>query len=236
MSRKLQALHAGLTQKGCTKRYNKVVERLGRLKERYKRVAEQYELRVERAQAARGVPAELAWGAARRSINSPAGRRWRWRRAGSATTSMRERTVRARTYVLNTSHTDRGLRRVARTHWQPTEIEATFRSLKSEIGLRLIWHAKQNRIRAHLFVSVLAYHGVHVLRHRLGAQGMHDSWETIRRKLASWMRLTTTLVTAGGERIECCRACRPDQAAAGLALAAGVQRQLYRVRTRMPID
>ncbi|MYG04269.1 MAG: hypothetical protein F4173_18900 [Acidobacteriia bacterium] len=50
----LQALHAGLTKKGCTKRYDKVVERLGRLKERYKRVAGQYELRVERAPAASG--------------------------------------------------------------------------------------------------------------------------------------------------------------------------------------
>ena len=35
----LQALHAGLAKKGCTKRYEKVVERLGRLKERYKRVS-----------------------------------------------------------------------------------------------------------------------------------------------------------------------------------------------------
>ena len=48
---------------------------------------------------------------------------------------------------------------MARTYWQPTEIEATFRSLKSEIGLRPIWHAKQERIRAHLFIAVLAYHG-----------------------------------------------------------------------------
>ena len=50
----LQALHAGLTKKGCTKRYDKVVERLGRLKERYERVAGQYELRVERAPVASG--------------------------------------------------------------------------------------------------------------------------------------------------------------------------------------
>ena len=30
----------------------------------------------------------------------------------------------------------------------------------------------------------------------------HDSWQMIRRKLASCMRLTSTLVTGGGERIE----------------------------------
>lgn len=93
--------------------------------------------------------------------------------------------ARAGRYVLRTSHTDWDLERVARTYWQLTEIEATFRSLKSEIGLRPIWHAKQDRIRAHVFVAVLAYHGVHLQRYRLGAQGIHDSWETIRRKLAN---------------------------------------------------
>ena len=142
--------------------------------------------------------------------------------------------ARAGTYVLRTSHTDWDLERVARTYWQLTEIEATFRSLKSEIGLRPIWHAKRDRIRAHLFIAVLAY-AVHLLRRRLGAHGMHDSWETIRRKLSNWMRLTTTLVTAGGERIECRQDSRPDPEAAALARAAGVQPELHRVRTRTPL-
>ncbi len=144
--------------------------------------------------------------------------------------------ARAGTYVLRTSHTDWDLERVARTYWQLTEIEATFRSLKSEIGLRPIWHAKQDRIRAHLFIAVLAYHAVHLLRRRLGAHGCHDSWETIRCKLANWMRLTTTLVTADGERIECRQDSRPDAEAAALARAVGVPPQLHRVRTRTPLD
>ena len=175
----LQALHAGLAKKGCTKRFDKVVERLGRLKERYKRVAGQYAIRVEPAAAETGsLAAAVLW-----ERNDQHARK----------------DARAGTYVLRTSHTDWDLERVARTYWQLTEIEATFRSLKSEIGLRPIWHAKQDRIRAHLFIAVLAYHAVHLLRRRLGAHGCHDSWETIRCKLANWMRLTTTLVTADGE-------------------------------------
>ena len=229
----LQALHAGLTKKGCTKRYDKVVERLGRLKERYKRVSGQYELRVQRAQAASDESADAAGQEPRKqSSQPPLAAAVRWQRNDQHA----RKDARAGTYVLRTSHTDWDLERVARTYWQLTEIEATFRSLKSEIGLRPIWHAKQDRIRAHLFIAVLAYHGVHLLRCRLGAQGMHDSWETIRHKLANWMRLTTTLVTAGGERIECRQDSRPDQAAAALARAAGVQPQLHRVRTRTPIE
>ena len=74
-------------------------------------------------------------------------------------------------YVLRTSHTDWDLDRVLRTYWRLTEIEATFRSLKSELGLRPIWHHKDERVSTHLFIAVLAYHGVHLIRTRLQARG-----------------------------------------------------------------
>ena len=83
---------------------------------------------------------------------------------------------------------------------------------------------------------MLAYHAVHLLRTRPGERGISDSWETIRSKLSTWMRLTTTLVTADGEHIECRQDTRPDAEAAALARAAGVQPQLHRVRTRTPLD
>ena len=250
----LQALHAGLAKKGCTKRFDKVVERLGRLKERYKRVAGQYAIRVEQAAAATGRPPAARSGNA--SGNASGATDKRGTAASQASAASRQpakpvlatavlwerndqharKDARAGTYVLRTSHTDWDLERVARTYWQLTEIEATFRSLKSEIGLRPIWHAKQDRIRAHLFIAVLAYHAVHLLRRRLGAHGCHDSWETIRCNLANWMRLTTTLVTADGERVECRQDSRPDAEAAALARAVGVPPQLHRVRTRTPLD
>lgn len=74
--------------------------------------------------------------------------------------------LRTGTYVLRTSHVDWDPVRLAETYWRLNEVEATFRSLNGEIGLRPIWHAKQDRIRAHLFRAVLAYHGVHP--HQLG--------------------------------------------------------------------
>jgi transposase len=48
-----------------------------------------------------------------------------------------------------------------------TDLEAVFRSLKSEFGLRPIFHHKTDRVCGHLFISVLAYHVVHVIRSRL---------------------------------------------------------------------
>ena len=42
----LRQLHAGLSKAGCTKRYARVLERLGRIKERHKAVAGQYHITV----------------------------------------------------------------------------------------------------------------------------------------------------------------------------------------------
>jgi len=83
-----------------------------------------------------------------------------------------------------------------RTCWKLTEIERTFRSPKSELGLRPVWHRETTRIGAHLFVSVLAYHAVHLLRTQLKASGIHDSWASLRDRLENWRRITITLPAA----------------------------------------
>ena len=128
----VRALHAGLTRKGCTKHYDKVLERL---KERYRQVAGQYDIAVERG-SGEGRAAQLAT-AIRIELNGkhPA------------------RDAQAGMYVLSTSHTQWGPERVVQTYWQLAEIEAAFRSLKGEAGLRPIFHVKPSRIRAHLFLA-----------------------------------------------------------------------------------
>ena len=79
-----------------------------------------------------------------------------------------------------------------------TEIEAVFRSLKSELGLRPIYHHKEKRIDAHLFLTLVAYTLVHTIRHQLKKEGIHDSWETIRKNLSTLMRSTLSLPTKEG--------------------------------------
>ena len=199
--REVEALRAGLSRKHCTKRYEKVVERLGRLRERYRLVAGQYDIEVEHHRGP-GRTGELASEIRlERNAKHP------------------QRDAQAGLYVLRTSQTSWETEQVVRTYWRLAEIEAAFRSLKGEVGLRPIFHVKPRRIRAHLFVAVLAYHGVHLLRTRLGQAGIRDSWETIRRKLAGWVRLTTSLQTAQGE-VVCVKFCKkgrdPNVSSVGL--------------------
>ena len=150
--------------------------------------------------------------------------RWQLNAAGAA------RDERAGSYELRTSRTGWDLERVVRTYWRQTEVEATFRSLKSELGLRPVWHRRKDRIRSHLFLGVLAFHAVHLLRRRLARSGIHASWWTIRNQLAGWDRVTSTLRTVSGRLIENRQDTRPRPEAERIARAAGVEPQLHRRR------
>ena len=76
-----------------------------------------------------------------------------------------------------------------------TEIEATFGSLKTDLGLRPVYHHKEDRVTGHMFITLLAYHLVHTLRYQLKQQGIQLSWDSIRNIMSSQQRLTITLPT-----------------------------------------
>ena len=57
---------------------------------------------------------------------------------------------------------------------QLTQIEAAFKSMKGELGIRPIFHQLQNRVEAHIFVAFLGYCLLVTLKHRLAASG--DAW------------------------------------------------------------
>ena len=71
--------------------------------------------------------------------------------------------------------------------WRPC-----IRSFKSELGMRPIFHQTQKRIRGHLFITVIAYQLVQTIRRRLGEQGEHASWASLRRILEGQQRVTAT--------------------------------------------
>jgi transposase len=77
-----------------------------------------------------------------------------------------------------------------RTYIDLTKVESVFRSLKSELGLRPIYHWKEQRIDGHLFVSILAYQCIRLVRLLLSENNITDSWETIVKTLKTHMRGT----------------------------------------------
>jgi transposase len=91
-----------------------------------------------------------------------------------------------------------------------TDLEAAFRSLKSELGFRPVYHQKEHRIDGHLFISVIAYHLLHTIRYQLKMQDIHESWGTLREVLNTHCRLTTTLQLKNGKTAKIRKTCSPD--------------------------
>ena len=100
-------------------------------------------------------------------------------------------------YCLRSSETDWDEDALWRTYTTLTDVEAVFRSLKSELGLRPIYHHKPRRADGHLFLTVIAYQLVQVIRTRLRAHGEHASWSTLRRILEGQQRVTATFRRPG---------------------------------------
>jgi transposase len=64
-----------------------------------------------------------------------------------------------------------------------TRVESGFRAIKSELGLRPVFHQKEDRCDSHIFITILAYRLFHWIEYRLRAQGIYTSWTGIKRIL-----------------------------------------------------
>ena len=60
-------------------------------------------------------------------------------------------------YCLRSNETTWDAATLWHTYTMLTDLEAVFRGLKSELGLRPVFHHKADRTEGHLFITVLAY-------------------------------------------------------------------------------
>jgi transposase len=81
---------------------------------------------------------------------------------------------------------------------QLTNIEAAFRSLKSDLGLRPIYHRKQSRVEAHIFVAFLAYCLQVTLKNRLQIHAPGLTPTQVLEKLASIQMIDVWIPTCDG--------------------------------------
>ncbi len=207
----LQSMSEGLAKKGTTKRYEKVLERIGRLKEKYARAAQHYKIEVEHDPQNEKVT----------TIH--------WVRNEKAHTQATHPGV----YCLRTNLDEWDEKSLWDTYTMLTDLEAVFRSLKSELGLRPIYHQKEVRVEGHLFITLLAYHLVHTIRSQLKAKGIHDSWQTIRRKLENQQRITVSLKREDGKTIHLRKATRAEPGQKEIYSALGITTQPGEVQSTL---
>jgi transposase len=83
------------------------------------------------------------------------------------------------TYILRTNIEEWSSEELWKTYVQLAEAEAAFRIQKSDLAIRPIWHHKEDRIRAHIFVCFLAYVLWKTLQKWQSRAGLGDSPRTI---------------------------------------------------------
>lgn len=173
----LKKISTALSQKGGTKRYDKVLERIGRQKERYASIAQYYRIEVTEKD---GIATSVKWKFEKKEKAEQ-------RFSGS--------------YFLRTSRIDLDEKELWSLYIMLTNVEDAFRSLKSELDLRPIYHQKELRTDAHLFITILAYHLLNSIRMKLRQHDIYMRWERVRGFLSSHVRITTSLTTKEGETI-----------------------------------
>ena len=113
-------------------------------------------------------------------------------------------------YCLRSNETQWDEEKLWRTYTTLTDIESVFRSLKSEFGLRPVYHYKPDRADGHLYIAVIAYQLVQIIRRKLKEGENNTSWNTIRRILGGQQRVTSTFRRADGRTLHVRKATRAE--------------------------
>ena len=175
---------------GRIKRVEKIAEAIGRLKERYPRVARYYELAVD------PVTAQF-----------------------SATLKEEERAKAERLdgcYLIKTDRTDLSAEDCWRIYVLLTRAEDAFRDMKTPLSERPIYHHYEHRVESHIFLCVLAFHLLVAIEKTLLDQGIHTSWATVRDILKTHQICTIVLPTRTGQTLRIRKAATPEKDVAEL--------------------
>ena len=144
-------------------------EAIGRLKERYPRVARYYQIRYDAEQKKFNYSVDAE----------------KYDRAEKLDG----------TYLLRTDRTDLGAEEAWRLYILLTRAEDAFRDMKSPLSERPIFHHLERRVETHIFLCVLAYHLLVAVENTLLDKSVHTSWRTVRETLETHQVCTVVLPT-----------------------------------------
>ena len=171
----LQQIKNGLSKKGGTKKKDKVWERIGRVKQKYQSINKHYQIDVIANDL--GIATDLQW----KQKPVP-------KREGQylLRTNLDEKQEQTQWTIYNTIR----------------EIESTFRTLKTDLDLRPVYHKTDDAAMAHLHLGLLAYTVVNTIRHQLKQKQINNEWRDIARIMNTQKMVTTTMVNKYGQTIK----------------------------------
>jgi transposase len=172
----LQNLSNGLTKPKGRKKFTKIIERVGRLKEKHKKISGCYEVDVIASEDGATATA-IHWKIVEEKMSD--------KLTGS--------------YYLRTNLLTMGPEELWQLYNTLRGVEDAFRFMKSSLGLRPVYHQKEHRVDGHLWITIIAYHLIHHCRYQLIKKNIHYQWKSIREIFLSRVRVTMQAQTKDGK-------------------------------------
>lgn len=181
----LQKIHTALHRKGGVKKLDKVHQRIGRAKEKYPSVQHYYTITV-RSDAQTNLASEIAW--------------------QKDQTKHQEKNESLGIYFLRTNLNVQDEIIVWNIYNTIREIENAFRTLKTDLDLRPIYHKNDDATMAHLHLGILAYWLVNTVRYQLKNNSISSCWREIVR-IGNTQKVISTSGTNTYDKIITTRKC-----------------------------
>lgn len=169
----LQKIHTAIHRKGGTKNIDKVHQRIGRAKEKYPSVQQYYHIEVSQDKASK-LATNITW--------------------QKDETRHKDKANHLGIYFLRTNLNVQDEVVVWNIYNTIREIENTFRTLKTDLDLRPIYHKNDDATMAHLHLGLLAYWLVNTVRYQLKNHGINNVWSEIVR-IGNTQKVVTTAGT-----------------------------------------
>ena len=180
-----------LTKKNGTKNYEKVIERVGRARQKYPSISKYYVIDYIPDEANPKNMADIQWRiAVPENVDRDSG-----------------------IYFLRTNVPTLDEKATWDYYNLIREIECTNRQLKTDLNLRPIHHKKDDRSDAHLFLGLLSYWIVNTIRYKLKQTGETCFWTEIVRRLSTQKAVTTEATNALGEKVHMRLCSEPNKSA-----------------------
>jgi len=179
----------------------KMERNLGRIQASHPQVADLYEMAVQDSKEG----PRLVW------RQKPEQQQWLEAREGA--------------YLLRTNLTVDGAADLWKKYMQLTEVEAAFRTLKSELAIRPLFHQLEKRVKAHVLVAFLGYALQVTLKHLLKRSASEYSPAEALKWLAEIRSVDIVLPTVEGREIWLRRITKLDEQQ---------QRILHQLRLQLP--
>jgi len=170
----LNNLARSIKSKGGVKGIEKVYERLGRIKERYAAANKYYNITIKE--------------------NDKIAQQLTFTKIALAQASQTEGV-----YFIRTSIAEQDEKIIWDIYNTLTEIEASFRTLKTDLNIRPVFHQKDERTQAHIQLGVLAYMVVNSIRHKLKLKGIRHDWRNIVRIMNTQKVVKTSFINDQGK-------------------------------------